>query len=78
LSSKRINTFHISLEPKQALQKHSTINRENKKFDVEVDDTFRINFISLKGKNGSIELKDNQVWFQFRKMRVAILSFINK
>ncbi len=66
-AAERTNTFRVSLEPKQALRIHSISNRENKKFDVEVDETFRINSLNLKGKKGSVELTGDQIWFQFRK-----------
>lgn len=62
------NTFRISLEPKQALRIHAINNFEDKSFDTKVDESFRVNFLSLKGINGSIELTGDQVWFQFRKM----------
>jgi hypothetical protein len=67
-SAEERNLFRISLEPRQALRIHSITNEEIKNFDTKVHETFRINFLSLKGKSGSIELTDDQVWFQFRKM----------
>ena len=67
-AAEQINTLHVSLEPKQALRIHKVTNRDNKKFDVEVDNTFQINFLSLKGKSGTIELTGSQVWFQFRSI----------
>lgn len=67
-SAEESNIFRISLEPKQALRIHSISNVEDKNFDTKVHESFRINFISLKGRSGSIELTDDQVWFQFRKM----------
>ena len=67
-SAEEKNIFRISLEPKQALRIHAISNFEDKDFDTKVDESFRINFLSLKGINGSIELMDDQVWFQFRKM----------
>jgi len=67
-SAEEKNIFQISLEPKQALRIHAISNFEDKDFDTKVDTSFRINFLSLKGINGSIELTGDQVWFQFRKM----------
>lgn len=60
------NSFKISLEPKQALRIHTMINEERD--DNKLNESFHINYLNLKGKRGIIEMTNEQIWFQFRKI----------
>lgn len=66
--AEKINTFRVSLEPKQALRIHSIDDNRSEKINASVDNFFRINFLRLKGKNGSIEITGDEVWFQFHEI----------
>ncbi|CAN5635458.1 hypothetical protein BH20ACI4_BH20ACI4_02970 [soil metagenome] len=67
-SAEQTNTFRVTLDPNQALRIHSIISEENEKTRTTIDKSFRINFLRLKGKNGTIELTGDQIWFQFRQV----------
>ncbi len=66
-SAEAKKSLKISLEPKQALRIHLIHNKEID--ENKADESFRFKHLSLKGGNGNIQLTDDQIWFQFRKIK---------
>lgn len=66
--AEQANTFRVLLEPKQALRIHRINHPKKEKIRTTVDESFRINFLRLKGKTGTIEMTGDAIWFQFREI----------
>lgn len=62
------NEIRVLLEPREILRVHGVLNESRESIAKAVDSSFRIEFLSLKGKRGTVELTGDQVWYQFHEM----------
>ncbi len=62
------NEILVVLQPREMLRVHGVLNKSREEIANKVDESFHIEYLSLKGTKGNIEMSGEQAWYQFREL----------